>query len=120
MAIAVLVLICTAAAGWGAHAVWRSTARAQQAQALGALVQQCSEQMLKDTCRVMTTPAPAQSRPRLFIAGVGEVDAAAFAALRGFGDSMCREVRAQCASDWEGRSCRIARALYPAAKAKEQ
>lgn len=71
--------------------------------------------MVKDTCRVMNTPAQAQSSARLFIAGVGEVDAASFAALRGYGDAMCAEVGVQCAADWEGRSCRIARALYPAA-----
>jgi hypothetical protein len=116
VAIAVVVLICTAAAGWSAQVMWRSAARSQQARALEALMQQCSLQMVKDTCRVMNTPAPVQSTARLFIAGVGEVDAGSFAALRSYGDAMCREVGVQCSSDWEGRSCRIARALYPTAK----
>lgn len=71
--------------------------------------------MVKDTCRVMNTSTPAQPTARLFIAGIGEVDAAAFAALRQYGDAMCAEVGVQCTADWDGRSCRIARALYPAA-----
>lgn len=113
---AVAASICTVAALWGGQALWQSAAHSKQARALEQLVQQCTLQMLKDTCRVMDAPAPAQSNARLFIAGAGEVDAAAFAALRSYGDSMCREVGAQCAMDWEGRSCRIARALYSTAK----
>lgn len=112
-AVAALAMVCTAAAGWGSYFLWQSTARSRQAEAVVDLVQRCSQQMFKDSCRVMNTPAPAQATVRLFIAGVGEVDAAAFAALRRYGEAMCREVGTQCAADWEGRSCRIARALYP-------
>jgi hypothetical protein len=77
-----------------------------------ALVQRCSVQMLKDTCRVMKAPQASQPGARLFIAGVGEVDAAAFDAIRSYGNEMCQAVGAQCASEWEGANCRIARALY--------
>jgi hypothetical protein len=110
---AALALACTAAAGWGAHYLWQAATRVQPVKAVDALVQRCSVQMVKDTCRVMKTPASGQAGARLFIAGVGEVDAATFTAMRSYGDEMCQAVGAQCASDWEGANCRIARALYP-------
>ena len=114
-ALAALALTATATVAWGSYALWRSSAPSRRDEAVVKLVQRCNLQMAKETCRVMNTPAPAQSTGRLFIAGIGEVDSAAFAALRSWGESMCREVGTQCAADWEGASCQIARALYPAA-----
>ena len=49
----------------------------------------------------------------MFIAGVGEVDSTAYAALRNAGHAMCGDVVAGCHSDWQGKTCRIARALHP-------
>jgi hypothetical protein len=115
VALSALVLACTAVAGWGTHAFWQERTRSPQVSAVDALVQRCSLQMLKDTCRVMSSPASTQpAGSRLLIAGVGEVDSATFAELRRYGDTMCQAIGAQCAADWSGASCRIARALYPA------
>lgn len=114
LAVAVLALACTAAAaGWAAYAFRSANARPSAAQAVQSLVQRCSVQMITDTCSVMKAPSSSEPGTRLFIAGVGEVDASAFAALRSYGDAMCQAVGAQCTSDWDGKSCRIARALYP-------
>ena len=69
--------------------------------------------MLQDVCGVMKGSAPKASQARLFIAGIGEVDAQAFARLRAAGDTMCQELAVQCQTDWSGQSCRIGKALYP-------
>lgn len=114
-AMSALGLACTAAVVWGATAAWQSATQSRQARVLEDLVQRCTQQMVRDTCRVMQAPTASPVGARLFIAGVGEVDAAAFAALRSYGDAMCREVGTQCAADWGSRSCQIARALYPTA-----
>ena len=54
-----------------------------------------------------------QARPVFFIAGVGEVDAQAFARLRAARDTMCQQLEAQFQSDWLRQECRIGKALYP-------
>jgi hypothetical protein len=63
---------------------------------------------------VMKGSAPSATQTRLFIAGVGEVDARAFSRLRQAGDSMCEELVQDCKTDWSGQSCRIGKALYAA------
>ena len=80
------------------------------------LKQRCEIAMLRDTCGVMKGSAPQASQARLFIAGLGEVDAQAFASLRAAGDAMCQEVAAQCQIDRSGQACKIALAMYPELK----
>lgn len=88
-------------------------AKPPDAQAVAALTQRCQAEMLRGTCSAMNASPSAPSSARVFIAGVGEVDGARFAALRRAGDAMCGEVEADCRADWQGGTCKIARALYP-------
>ena len=83
---------------------------------LSGLVVRCQAAMSKDLCGVMAGNAPPAnqgSSERLFIAGIGEVDAKAFNRLREAGDKMCGEVQIECAADWLGAGCKIAKAMYP-------
>jgi hypothetical protein len=82
-------------------------------QAVTELAQRCQVEMLRGTCSAMNASPSTPSSSRVFIAGVGEVDGAKFAALRRAGDAMCGEVETACRSDWQGSTCKIARALYP-------
>ena len=81
-----------------------------------SLAARCQIAMIKDVCGI-TNSSSSEGRERnterLFIVGVGEVDASAFNRLRDAGDKMCGEVETECAANWAGASCRIARALYP-------
>jgi S-adenosylhomocysteine hydrolase len=108
---AVLVLGVSLAGWWVAD---RFTS-ANRAEAVTALAQRCALQMANDTCRVKNGPAPASTAGRVFIAGVGEVDSAAYSEMQRWGEAMCENVRTQCQAAWDGASCRIAKALYPAA-----
>ena len=72
--------------------------------------------MIKDVCGIMNSSKPAENgreTKRLFIAGVGEVDASVFNRLREAGDKMCGEVETECVANWAGAGCKIARAMYP-------
>ena len=81
-----------------------------------SLAARCQIAMIKDVCGI-TNSSSSEGRERnterLFIVGVGEVDASAFNRLRDAGDKMCGEVETECAANWAGAGCRIARALYP-------
>ena len=81
-----------------------------------SLAARCQIAMIKDVCGI-TNSSSSEGRERnterLFIVGVGEVDASAFNRLRGAGDKMCGEVETECAANWAGAGCRIARAMYP-------
>ena len=112
-----LVLALAAALALSAPSLMRGSAPAADPQESAALTQRCQTEMLRGTCGAMTAGAPTAGASRLFIAGVGEVDAAAFAALRAAGDQMCSEAAAACRTDWNGKTCRITRALYPASAA---
>lgn len=83
------------------------------AYAITALAQRCQTEMQRGTCTAMRADASTPAAQRVFIAGIGEVDGTAFAALRSAGDAMCGDVVNACSSDWQGNTCRIARALYP-------
>jgi len=88
-------------------------AKAADPNAIAALMQRCQNEMRRGTCSAMNANPPASTSARLFIAGVGEVDAAAFTALRAAGKQMCEDAAAACRQDWNGNTCRITRALYP-------
>jgi hypothetical protein len=93
----------------------RATVRETQSPAQ-SVFQRCQRAMVQGVCRVMTGDGAGAAMPtasRVFVAGTGEVDAAAYAELRRHGDAMCGQVQRQCEADWQGSACRIARALYP-------
>ena len=76
----------------------------------------CQMAMVKDVCGIMTGSklgGNERNPERLFIAGIGEVDARVFNRLRDAGDQMCGEVETECAANWLGPGCKIARAMYP-------
>ena len=80
------------------------------------LAARCQTAMIKDVCGIMTSSKPAGNggtTERLFIAGVGEVDASVFNRLREAGDKMCGEVETECVANWAGAGCKIAQAMYP-------
>ena len=76
----------------------------------------CQIAMIKDVCGIMTGSklgGNERNPERLFIAGVGEVDAKVFNRLRDAGDQMCGEVETECAANWLGPGCKIAQVMYP-------
>ncbi len=86
-------------------------------QGLTALHQRCTLAMVQGSCQVMSSPGEAAAAAsRVFIAGVGEVNAALYDSLRQQGQAMCDEVVAACRQEQDGASCRIAHALYPLAR----
>ncbi len=110
----VLVLVSVWLVAAMAAPSWlRRAAPVADPQALAELTQRCQAEMLRGTCSAMNSSAPKAGASRLFIAGVGEVDAAAFAALRAAGNQMCAEAATACSKDWNGNTCRVTRALYP-------
>jgi hypothetical protein len=80
---------------------------------LVALVNSCQISMAKDVCGVMKISPPQSGQSRLFISGIGEVNAQAFNQPKAAGNAICKEVETQCKTQWDGKSCRIARSLYP-------
>ena len=81
-----------------------------------SLAARCQTAMIKDVCGIMTSSKPVgdgRDTERLFIAGVGEVDAIVFNRLREAGDKMCGEVETECSANWVSAGCKIARAMYP-------
>ena len=81
-----------------------------------SLAARCQTAMIKDVCGIMTSSKPVgdgRDTERLFIAGVGEVDASVFNRLREAGDKMSRDVETECSTNWVGEGCKIARAMHP-------
>ena len=109
--VAVLLLALATAAAVALRQ--RRPVAAVDASDIHALGQRCQAEMLRGTCGAMRADASTPVTQRVFIAGFGEVDGAAFAALRSAGDAMCSNVVEACRSDGQGKPCRIARALYP-------
>lgn len=94
----------------------RAVSAATSSMEIKSLAVRCQTAMIKDVCGVMTASTPRDGEgntERLFIAGVGEVDAKAFNRLREAGDRMCAEVERECGANWLGAGCKIARAMYP-------
>lgn len=82
-------------------------------QKIAAIAQSCQIAMRRDVCGVMKASKVQSTQGRLFIAGIGEVDAQAFDRLQQAGEGMCQEVATQCSTDWSGSACRVAQAMYP-------
>jgi hypothetical protein len=81
-------------------------------QVLNTLVQSCQATMLRDVCSIMKNKEPAHTQSKLYVVGVGEVDAQSYFKLKAAGSLMCKEVEIQCKLNWSGQSCKIARSLY--------
>lgn len=108
----VLTVLCCVLLAFVAWLLLKPKPQAAQPEMIAALSQRCQTAMLRDVCTVMKGSAPNVSVGRLFIAGIGEVDAQAYAQLRAAGESMCTELAQACAQDWSGPACRIGKALY--------
>ncbi len=108
-----LSCVVLAAAAWIVWNRFISSNRAGGADQIAQLTQRCQTAMIRDVCTVMKGSAPSASVGRLFIAGIGEVDAQAFSSLRAAGDQMCGELATQCTADWMGQACKIGKVLYP-------
>lgn len=73
----------------------------------------CVQQMVKATCTVMNdTGRTPPSGSVVIVAGIGRVDAQAYAELRNAGEAMCQTTRQRCQQDWDGPACRTARQLW--------
>jgi hypothetical protein len=85
-----------------------------------AVYDACVQEMVRSTCRVLNDKSEVPPSEVVFVAGVGQVDAKAYQALREAGEGMCAQVQTACGQAWEGASCRTARALWggPAHKPK--
>ena len=70
--------------------------------------------MVRQTCRIMGNAAGASvpDDTVIFVAGIGAIDARIYNRLRADGEAMCETVRSHCQREWDGPSCRTARALY--------
>ena len=99
----------------GGLAAWYLVAKPEAADPhkVSAIAQRCQIAMRRDVCGVMKASKPQSTQGRLFIAGIGEVDAQAFDRLQRAGEGMCQEVAQQCSAHWSGSACRIAQAMYP-------
>jgi cellobiose-specific phosphotransferase system component IIC len=105
---ALMALLCTIV-------IWYFLAKpaAVDHQKIAAIALSCQIAMSRDVCGVMKASKAQSTQGRLFIAGIGEVDAQAFDRLQRAGEGMCQEVAEQCRTDWSGNACRIAQAMYP-------
>jgi hypothetical protein len=77
-----------------------------------AIFDGCVQAMLRSTCQVVNDKSDIPPSDVVLIAGVGRVDARSYRALREAGEGMCAQVQTQCSADWDGASCRTARALW--------
>lgn len=82
--------------------------------ALGRMHETCVNAMIASACQVMGGPTSVDAASTVLIAGVGRIDAQAYRALRESGDAMCGVARTACEREWDGASCRGARALWSA------
>jgi hypothetical protein len=83
-----------------------------RAEQVTAIYDGCVQAMLRSTCRVVNDKSDIPPSEVVLIAGVGRVDARSYRALREAGEGMCAQVQTQCSAQWEGPSCRTARALW--------
>lgn len=113
-------------AGWlgaalllGAQAGCQPTqASAPATQELDALVARCVEAMTREACVAQrdTTASSSPAASQVFVAGVGAIDAQAYAEIRASGEAMCSLVKARCTGGWNDSACTTARSLWPALK----
>jgi ribonucleotide monophosphatase NagD (HAD superfamily) len=81
---------------------------------LALLGSSCQAQMIATTCQAMkpTRGAMPNAGEVVFVAGVGPVDAQLLAKLAAAGQTMCDEVKATCATEWNGSACTALKNMY--------
>ncbi|HEV8692523.1 MAG TPA: hypothetical protein VGQ91_19610 [Ideonella sp.] len=89
-------------------------AAVQQSSALDGLVARCTEAMVRDICVARRPAANSSPAPQVFVAGVGAIDANAYAEIRSAGEAMCGVVKKRCGQGWNDSACVAARSLWPA------
>jgi len=110
-------------AGWAATAALLAAgcrpvdagSQAERAE-LDRLVARCTDAMVRDVC-VARRQSAANSTPaasQVFVAGVGAIDAGAYAEIRSAGEAMCGLVKTRCIQGWNDNACVAARSLWPA------
>lgn len=77
----------------------------------------CIQDMVSNTCKVMGNGSvgvsmDANASNVIFVAGVGAIDAKIYQEIYSYGADMCKVVKTDCAENWNGKQCKIARALY--------
>ena len=83
------------------------------AKELEAVYGACVQAMLRSTCRVANDKSTAAPTAKtVFVAGVGQVDAASYQKLRAAGEAMCTDVRKACSANWSSAACRTGRSLW--------
>jgi hypothetical protein len=102
------IVLATALASCDRSAAPGANHGAQIEQVYGA----CVQEMLRSTCRVANDKTAAAPASSVFVAGVGQIDAASYQSLRAAGDAMCSLMREGCTKDWSGSACRTARSLW--------
>lgn len=93
-----------------------SSAPAPDDAQVARIVAACTEDMVRQTCRVMGAPngAKVADGTVIFVAGIGAIEASVYNELRASGDAMCQTVRQACTTNPSGPACRTAKALYAA------
>ena len=87
----------------------------EQSARVGQVHAACVEEMLRSTCKVSndsSSRAALAPPASVFVAGVGQIDAASYQSLRAAGDAMCDLVRQSCTAAWSGSACQTSRSLW--------
>jgi hypothetical protein len=76
----------------------------------------CVDQMVRSSCVAMNDKSPSTPRPgaRVFVAGIGAIDAESYRQIRESGEAMCTQIRKSCETDFDGAQCRTAASLWGA------
>ena len=100
----------------------------EQLTLMAHMVSECSGVMGRDVCTVMIDSTKCDSAPNpqacklaafrekypngLLVAGAGRFTADEYFLYQGAGNRMCDVIVRQCSVDYDGRGCRMARALW--------
>ena len=91
-----------------------AVAQASERGELDSLVARCTEAMVRDVCIARSQSLnPSSAASQVFVAGVGAIDAKAYAEIRSSGEAMCSLVKTRCSEGWGGSACIAARSLWP-------
>jgi hypothetical protein len=81
-----------------------------------SIYDRCVDQMVRSSCVAMNDKSPSTPRPgaRVFVAGIGAIDAESYRQIRESGEAMCTQIRKSCETDFDGAQCRTAASLWGA------
>lgn len=105
----------TAVSGLSPGAAGAVAPAALPADAIDRMTQVCVEQMISNTCRAAAPGAAPPPTGAVFVAGIGAIDAVAYAELRSQGEAMCQVATRACRSAPGSSTCLTARQLWAAA-----